>query len=111
MPQIVTGHEPPYTQIRTEKFWDRFTNGELVDYDVAMQHQPADNANAKKAAAKLRVFQRQKDIRGFVKPAAQKTIDLVNSLVPAVLTSARATEILTTPITANEAYIVPGEMQ
>lgn len=111
MPKIVTGTTPPYIRIRTEAFWARFTVAELVDYDVAMQHQPADNANTKKAAARLRVFQRQSDIKGFVRLGNQNVIDFVNSLAPAVLTAARATAILSAPITADEAYIVPGEMQ
>lgn len=111
MPKIVTGLTPPFVRIRTEAFWARFTNGELVDYDVAMQHNSTDNANTRKAAAKLRVFQRQSDIKGFVRIGSQNVIDLVNGLAPGVITAARATAILTTPITADEAYIVPGEMQ
>ena len=111
MQQIVTGLTPPFIRIRTEAFWARFTIAELVDYDVAMQHNPADNAAAKKNAARLRVFQRQSDIKGFVPLNAQKIIDFVNGLAPSVITAARATAILTTPITADEAYIVPGEMQ
>jgi hypothetical protein len=82
-----------------------------VDYDVAMQHNPADNNAAKKAAAQKRVFQRQSDIKGFVRLNAQAVQDFINGLAPGVITAARATTILTTPITADEAYIVPGEMQ
>jgi hypothetical protein len=111
MPQIVTGLNPPYIRIRTEAFWARFTIAELVDYDVAMQHNPADNATQKKAAAQKRVFQRQSDIKGFVRLNAQAVQDFVNGLAPGVITAARATAILTAPITAAEAYIVPGEMQ
>ena len=111
MPQIITGHKPPYVRIRTDKFWERFNVAELVDYDVAMQHNPADTTNAKRAAGKLRVFQRQMDIKGFVPLGAQKIIDFVNGLAPSVLTAARAAAILSAPITADEAYIVPGEMQ
>jgi hypothetical protein len=110
MPKITIGTSPPYVRIRTEAFWARFTVAELVDYDVAMQHNPADNAATKKNAARLRVFQRQMDIKGFVRLNAQTVIDFVNGLAPSVITAARATAILTAATTADEAYIVPGEM-
>lgn len=94
---------PVYRKIRTEAFWERFTNGELVDYDVAMQHNPADNANAKKAAAKLRIFKADADASGYRKLDSNKVIDFVNTLN--ILGAGRAATILNTPITKDEAYI------
>jgi hypothetical protein len=95
----------PLTRLSAAAFWDRFTNAELVDFDIAMQHNPADTNAAKKAAARLRVWQRRTDVSGYVKIGSQRTLDFVNSLVPGVIASARATEILTTPIAVDEAYI------
>jgi hypothetical protein len=103
---MISDLKPPFTRIRADAFWARFTTGELVDYDIAMQYNPADSNAAKKAAARLRVFQRQSDIKGFVRLGAQNVQELVNGLVPGVLTAARATAILTTPITVAEVYVV-----
>ena len=111
MPQIVTGHKPPFTRIRVEAFWARFTAAELVDFDVACQHNPADNATAKKDAARLRTFRWQTDLRGFVRLNASITVAVLNQLSPGVLTAARRDAIRDTAIASNEAYIVPGEMQ
>lgn len=111
MPQIITGHKPPFTRIRVEAFWARFTAAELADFDVACQHNPADTNNAKKDAARLRVFRWQTDLRGFVRLNAQLTTTILNQLSPGVLTAARRDAILNTAIASNEAYIVPGEMQ
>lgn len=105
---MTIGFLPPFNRMRTDAFWDRFTNGELVDFDVAMQHNPADSANAKKAAARLRVWQRRADIKGYVRLGSQRTQDFVNSLVPGVLTAARATAILTTTIVVGEVYVDDG---
>lgn len=111
MPKIVIESKPPFARIRTAAFWDRFTAGELVDYDVAMQHDPAATNNAKKAAAKLRVFMRRADLRGFVKLSSQNVTNTFADLVTAgILTQARSTAILTTAITSDEAYVLPGEM-
>ena len=111
MSQIVLAHKPPYTRIRVEAFWARFTAAELVDFDIACQHNPADSNAAKKDAARLRVFRWQTDLRGFVRLGAALTSTVVGQLVPAVLTAARRDAILGTAVTAAEAYIVPGEMQ
>lgn len=95
---------PVYTRIRTEAFWERFTNAELIDYDVAMQHNPADTNNAKKAAAKLRVFQRDADAAGYRDLTKPKVRTFVTGLEGGVLVVGRATIILDTPITKSEAY-------
>lgn len=104
-----TTFSPPaavsYKLITTEAFWERFTAAELVDYDVAMQHDPAGTTAAKKAAAKLRIFQRDADASGYRKLAATKVINVVMGLEGTVLVAGRAAVILTTPITAAEAFI------
>lgn len=94
-----------HTKIRTEAFWERFTQAELVDYDVAMQHNPADTNAAKKAAAKLRLFKADADQTGYRKLTATKVISFVTGLEPAILVAGRAAVILTTPITDDEAYL------
>lgn len=112
MSQIVLAHKPPYTRIRVEAFWARFTPAELTDFDVAAQHNPADNQAAKRNAARLRVFRWQTDLRGFVRIGAQYTTTVLDQLVTSnVLTAARRDAILGTAVTAAEAHIVPGEMQ
>lgn len=58
MPQIILADKPPFNRIRLEAFWGRFTPTELVAYDVAAQHNPADNAAG--------------NLVGEVKPAADK---------------------------------------
>lgn len=108
--KIITAHLPPYRRIRAEAFWDRFTAGEIVDYEIAMQHQPADTNAAKKTAAKLRIFMREVWQKGFVNPGRTKTRDFVIGLEGTVLTAGRALVILDAEITAGEAYIVPGEL-
>jgi hypothetical protein len=91
--------------ITTEAFWARFTNAELVDYDVAMQHDPAASSAAKKAAAKLRIFQRDADQTGYRKLTANKvTTTLADLETAGILAAGRAATILTTPITADEAF-------
>lgn len=95
-----------YKKIRADAFWERFSNAELVAYDVAMQHDPAASNSAKNAAAKLRIFQRDTDTSGYRKLTANKVVNAVNDLEAAgILASGRAAAILTTPITADEAYI------
>ena len=96
--------DPVYTKIRTEAFWERFTNSELVDFDVAMQHDPAATNAAKKAAAKLRIFKADADAAGYRRLTANKVSSFVTDLEGTVLVAGRAAVILTTPITIDEAY-------
>lgn len=94
---------PAATRIRTEAFWDRFTNAELVAYDVAMQHDPAATTAAKKDAAKLRIFQRDADAVGYRDLSKNKTRDLVTNLeASGVIGVGRAAQILDAPITDAE---------
>lgn len=110
--RIVLAHKPPFTRIRVEAFWARFTAAELTDFDVASQHNPADNQAAKRNAGRLRVFRWQTDLRGFVRVNAQLTATIMDQLVTSnVLTANRRDAILNTAVTSAEAYIVPGEMQ
>lgn len=91
-------------KITAEAFWDRFTNAEMVSYDVAMQHDHAATNAAQRAAARLRIFQRDTDTAGFRRLSATKVRTFVTSLEGSVLAAGRAAVILDTPITADEAY-------
>jgi len=95
-----------YKLIKTTAFWDRFSNGELVDYDVAMQHDPSASSNAKKSAAKLRIFRQSASDDGFVKLGSSKTVTFVADLeTSGVIAAGRAVQITGTPITPDEAYL------
>ena len=97
--------EPVRELITTEAFWDRFTQGEMVDYDVAMQHDPAASNNAKKDAAKLRIFRRDTGEAGYRNLTKAKVRSFVQALETAgILAAGRAAVILDTPVTADEAY-------
>lgn len=107
--------EPPapdpivYKLIKAEYFWERFTNSELVDYEVAMQHDPAASNNNKKDAAKMRIFREDTNQSGYRNLSKNKVTTFVAGLESAmngvtVLAAGRANIILTTPITQEEAY-------
>ena len=103
---VVLGRAAPSetrSRIKTQAFWDRFTNAELVDYDVAMQHDPAATNAAKKAAAKLRIFRREASDAGFVSLAKNRVVAFVQGLEGGVLQAGRAATILGAPITDDEA--------
>lgn len=96
-----------YTRITTPAFWDRFTNNELVNYDVAMQHDPAATTPAKKAAAKLRIFMRDANNVGWLRLGATKVVSFVADLeTQGVLASGRAAEITGAAISEAEAAIL-----
>jgi len=90
-------------RISTAAFWDRFTNAELVDYDVAMQHDPAASNAAQKAAARLRIFRREASDAGAVNLSKQRVVNFVQGLEGGVLQAGRAATILGAPITDDEA--------
>jgi hypothetical protein len=91
------------SRISTAAFWDRFTNAEMVDYDVAMQHDPSATNAAQKAAARLRIFRREASDAGFVNLSKPRVVSFVQGLEGSVLLAGRAATILTTPITDDEA--------
>lgn len=92
-----------YKRILSGAFWDRFSNGELVDYDVAMQHDPAASSGAKKDAARLRVFRREIGETGYCDLTRSRVRSFVQGLETAgILAAGRALEILDTPITEDE---------
>lgn len=95
----------PVAKIRADAFWDRFTQSELVAYEVACQHNPADTQANQNRSAKLRIFRREADNMGMVDLANAKVQSKMNGLMitESILTAPRATTILTTPITADEA--------
>lgn len=94
-----------YTRITTEAFWERFTNSEMVDlYVAAWQDAGMSNAQ-KKACAKIRIFMYDANASGYRKLSANKVVTFVTGLEGTVLAVGRATVILNTPITEDEAYI------
>lgn len=95
--------KPAVHNISTAAFWDRFTNPELVDYDVAMQHDPAASNAAQRAAARLRIFRREASDAGFVNLAKNRVAAFVQGLEGGVLQAGRAATILGAPITDDEA--------
>lgn len=103
---VVLGRAAPSetrTRIKTPAFWDRFTNAELVDYEVAMQHDPAASNAQQKAAARLRIFRREASDSGFVSLTKNRVAAFVQGLEGAVLQAGRASAILGAAITDDEA--------
>lgn len=93
----------PREFITAAAFWDRFTNAEMIDYDVAMQHDPGATNAAKRLAARLRIFRRELSDTGKVRLSKPKTTDFVTSLEAAgVIAAGRAAAILTAPVSADE---------
>ena len=103
---VVLGRPAPSAvraRIKTEAFWDRFTNPELVDFDVAMQHDPGATNAQQKAAARLRIFRREASDAGYVNLAKNRVVTFVQGLEGGVLQAGRAASILGAPITDDEA--------
>ena len=94
-----------YTKIRASALWARFTNAERIAYNVQMQHNPADTAANQNRSAKLRIFREDVGSDGFADLSSTTTQSKFNGLMvtESILTAPRATTILTTPITADEA--------
>ena len=102
---VVLGRAAPSetrSSIKTPAFWDRFTNAELVDYDVAMQHDPSASNAQQKAAARLRIFRREASDAGFVNLAKNRVGAFVQGLEGGVLQAGRAATILSAAITDDE---------
>lgn len=93
-----------YKLISTEAFWERFTSAEMVDYEVAMQHDPAASNSAKKDSAKLRIFRRDAGESGYRNMSKNRVREFVTGLEGTVIAAGRAAVILDTPISADEAY-------
>lgn len=90
--------------IRAEALWDRFTNAQLVDIDVAMQHDPAGTNAAKKAAARLRIFKADTNAAGSINLKKARAKNWFDELVAqAVLTQPQADAIRTAPVDPSEA--------
>lgn len=94
--------KPAFRDIKTPAFWDRFTNAELVDYDVAMQHDPSASNAQQKAAARLRIFQREASDAGVVNLTKSRVVSFVQGLEGGVLQAGRAAAILGAAITDDE---------
>lgn len=101
--QFSPADAPVYTNIKTSAFWARFTSDELIAYDVAKQHNPADSGSEKNAAAALRVFMNQAGSSGWL--ALASTVTFVAGLESSgIVGVGRATVITGTAITQAEAY-------
>jgi hypothetical protein len=107
------GNRPSrYNRITAEAFWERFSPAELVDYEIAMQHDPTATKPHQKDAAKLRLFQKDTNSTGFRKLLSNKVVNFVKSLeIPqntvTILAADRADIITGTKITDSEAYDSP----
>ena len=104
MSEIISIPQPATTKIRSDAFWDRFTAAELVAYEVACQHNPADTPTNQNRSAKLRIFRRDVDRFEAVDLSSAKVQNKMNGLMVTelILTAPRATQILTDPIQASE---------
>lgn len=95
----------PPSRIATEAFWDRFKNTEHVDLNIAEQFRPADTVPLQKDAARRRIFAREINLRGYTRLNSNKTVVYVTSLeTDGIIAAGRASEVLNTPITPEEAY-------
>ena len=95
---------PVWKLITFEAFWDRFTNAERINYDIASQHNPAATNAQQKAAAKLRLFVQDGIAKGYYKLSANKVRNFVQGLeTDGILVAGRAAQILDAPITIEEA--------
>jgi hypothetical protein len=96
----------PSHVMKSSAFWERFTQAELVAYEVACQHNPADAAPNQSRSAKLRIFRRDVDADKFFDVLQAKRANKVTGLLvtEAILTAPRATSILTDPLASDEVY-------
>lgn len=92
-----------YRVMTAEAFWDRWTQSDRLNFDVASQHNPADTNAQKREAAKLRLFKQDIGDAGRVNPSKNKIRNFVIALEGTVLTAGQAAIILDTPITQAEA--------
>jgi hypothetical protein len=101
--------KPAHQRISAEAFWDRFTNAEGVDYEVAAWGDPAATAAKQKDAAKLRIFRRTVTDNGFVVLGKAKVQSFLTSLESpmngvTILAAGRAAAIYSAAITDDEAF-------
>jgi hypothetical protein len=106
---VISIDKPAPELISVEAFWDRFTQAETVNYEVAKQHNAAATLALQKDAAKLRIFQDTSYALGYVRVGKNKVATFVNSLESSqngtvVLAAGRAATILNAPIADDEAY-------
>jgi hypothetical protein len=105
MPATIDFTAASPSRITAEAFWDRFKNTELVDLDIASQYRPLDTVPLQKDAARRRVFRIDVQEKGFTRLLSNKTVTFVTALeTDNLIAAGRASEILNTPITFDEAY-------
>lgn len=106
MSEIISIAQPANTKMTSEAWWNRFTSAELVAFEVACQHNPADTLVNQQRAAKLRIYRRDIDHDGYFDVTATKRINKTTGLLvtEGILSAANAAAYLANPITADEAY-------
>lgn len=112
--EVLQSTPPASTRIRASALWARFTAAERTAYDVAMQHNTVtvvagvvqlETAANQNRASRLRQFKEDVNGDGYADLAAAKVQNKFNGLIVTelILTAPRATQILTDPITVDEA--------
>ena len=106
---VISVTKPPSELISVEAFWDRFTQAETINYEVAKQHNAGATLALQKDAGKLRIFQDTAYALGYIKLGKNKVQNFVTSLESSqngivVLAAGRAATILNAPITEDEEY-------
>ena len=101
--------KPAHNRISADAFWDRFTNAEVVDYEVAAWGDPAATSAKQKDAAKLRLFRSTAAFNGYVVLGKSKVQSFLTSLESpmngtTILAAGRAAAIYSAPITDDEAF-------
>jgi hypothetical protein len=106
---VIAATKPVAELITVEAFWDRFTQAETLNYEVAKQHNAAATLALQKDAGKLRIFQDTAYALGYVKLGKNKVQNFVTSLESSqngivILAAGRAAAILNAPIIDDEEY-------
>jgi len=113
MTNVVLGfQEPQKPLIKTEAFWERFTNAEMLDIEVGAFQNLSGTDPQKKAAAKVRVFRDDANSSGYRNLDKNKVRNFVTDLETTagtsgnILAAGRAAVILDTPITDDERFYI-----
>ncbi len=90
-------------KITPKAFLSRFTTAEYVAIDLASIDNPQGTQQERELAATLRLFLMKINAARFIDLSDSETIDGINALIGAgFISSVRANEILTNPITEGE---------
>lgn len=90
-------------KITPKAFLSRFTTAEYVAIDLSSIDNPQGSQQERELAATLRLFLMKINAARFIDLSDSETIDGINALIGAgFISSVRANEILTNPITEGE---------